>query len=148
MNTQARDTPPQLPERPLSGDPSFHVPLSMHPLAIKPTLKSQLSSWPVGATGLGGSGTSVGTRAAAHHDTYTDLGDCTKPSFLAPHSASPVLPAHFALTARPSWGPQPLHGPRAGTPQPSPAPPSPDSAQSHTVYRRESILFLFFKLRS
>lgn len=45
--------PPQLPERFPEG--TVLSPLPTHPLAIKPTEKSQLSSWPEGTTGLGGS---------------------------------------------------------------------------------------------
>lgn len=142
MESSFREPPVEAEQRvraPRPGTPTPHpapaprevpggdspLPLPTHLLAIKPTEKLQLSSWPVGATGLGGieaSGTMAGVRAEprrAHFNTKL-LGNCTKPLSQLCAQLSPALPTHSALTpllpASLSRGPQRLHGPRAGTP--------------------------------
>lgn len=114
-------------------------PLPTHLLAIKPTEKSQPSSWPVGVTtwGTEASGTMVGAWAEprqAHFNTKL-LGNCTKPLPLALHPAftSPAHPLRLnpiLLPASLSRGHSLCMGPEPGPP----SRPSPLTPRNHILY--------------
>lgn len=124
----------------------------LHPLAIKPTLITcHPGQWPLDLGWMEPLGTMVG-RPVARQRHRTSLRDCTKPLPLTLHPAS-AHPHPPCLNRQPvPRGPQPQHGPSAGT---SPSPlkalpnPPPHILQSHTVYRMwiDFYKFLFFKLR-
>lgn len=128
---QAGHSPPAVVPREAQG----RVPPAPRPLAIRPTQITDV------------------ILASGGHKTWG-----TEPSGLWQDQAAcqplPGAPSGTALSPQP---PALLPAPSALTPaspgrgvcmgpEPGP-PPAPPTAQSHTVYRRGSILFLFFKLR-